>query len=119
MPTIQVKERDKFQTQVIYDPANGIVGASDISEEDEEGLDSGDVSKLANGPFLVQVDAIPAGTTAAVEIKIHIEAEWVQAGVDLNSTNTPVVGVFEGARPNYMRVRRKIGDGQFKAYVQV
>lgn len=79
---------------------------------------SSNYSVLANAPFLIQVDTLAVGTTVKVEMKAHPEAEWAQSGVDLTNANTPSVGVFDGARPNYVRLRRSAGVGDVKGYAQ-
>jgi hypothetical protein len=80
---------------------------------------AGDASVVSRGPFVIQFDAIPSGTSAIIEGRLHPDAAWAKIGTTTyTDSNTPALDTLGLARYNYVRVRRSVGAGNFKAYAQ-
>lgn len=89
---------------VCYDTANAVQGAD------------ADHSVIVCRPDYVQVDALPAETTAQVQARVHSAAAWVNVGTAITASDGNKLISFDPS-PNYVQLVRS-GTGAVKAYAQ-
>lgn len=77
-------------------------------------IDTGQ-SAVATGVRGIQLDSI-TGSTFKIEKRFHPLGAWLQEGSDITTTVTTIV---QWATPMpYVRVRRTVGSGDYKAFAQ-
>jgi len=106
---VTVVDKDTFTYTVANSPVTPATG--DITAADPN------LSRVATGCTVVQVETPPAGTTLKIEKRVHPQATWLQEGTDLTSASATTIVAYP-TPIGFVRVRRSAGTGNCKAFAQ-